>query len=614
MIIKVLESIHSPNDLKKLNIKQLNQLCQEIRQQLVDSVLTTGGHLSSNLGVVELTVAMHYVFDQTDKLLWDVGHQSYVHKMLTGRYSQMHTLRQKDGLSGFTDPQESTYDHTISGHASTVISSAIGIAKARDIQGDSYNVVAVVGDGALTGGMTYEALNNMVDSQLLVIVNDNNMSIEKNVGKLSSKISKIRVGAYYKDKQRIKKILNKLPLIGKPMYKVLYWFKRRIKLAIINPQYFDNFDVKYIGVIDGNNLKQLIFYLTKIKNNFTNRPTVFHIYTRKGCGYQPAEEDQSFYHNYYPLQSDSVLCSQIVSESLLQLIAKDPKVCAISAAMKESVGLKEVGEKYPTNVFDVGIAEEHAVTFSAGLATAGCKPYVAIYSTFLQRAYDQIIHDVAIPCLPVTFLIDRAGLVGADGKTHQGIQDLSYLQSVPNMTIWTPFCQRQLAEMLEQSATFDKPLAIRYPKVLPDMQYNFDGKWIKLTNNNAKIIVLAVGGNMVNNALSAVAKVQKENQISADVVGVTTVKPLDEQYLSTLNNVEIITLEENQLKGGFGSVISTYFASNNTVKVHIMAVNDCFVPHATIQQQLEMCSIDSDSIATKIFDISNQSINKQNTQ
>ena len=582
----MIRDINSPDDLKKLSVKQLPKLCEEIRQLLVDTVLSTGGHLASNLGVVELTVALHYVFDSSDKIVWDVGHQSYVHKILTGRLSRFATLRQKDGLGGFPRVDESTTDSFNTGHASTAISAALGIAKARDLKGEDYNVVAVVGDGALTGGLAYEGLNNVGNTKMLIVVNDNNMSIAENVGSATLNMSKIRVGSYDRNKERLKKFLSKIPLLGRPTYKFLRWCKRRVKMSYGENSYFDKFDIKYIGAIDGNDVGDLVYFLTKIKNNVT-KPTVLHVLTKKGKGYKPAEDNPEQFHSVG--KTGAVLSSETAGETLCQL-AQHNNICAITAAMQDAVGLGEMAKQFPERVFDVGIAEEHAVTFAAGLATGGVKPYVAIYSTFLQRAFDQIQHDVSLQNLPVTFLLDRSGLVGSDGATHQGIYDLSYLTCIPNMTVWTPASYSQLKSMIEKSVEFPTPLAIRYAKTLSSDKLPFDGNWNVLLDGK-HIHLLAVGNNMLEVAI----RVKQDYLLKAQVVNVTTVKPLDSVYLETINDGDVVvTLEENVSQGGFGSLVKDYFADRN-VKVLGFAVSDS-VAQGTVDEQMKMCGLDAESV------------------
>lgn len=592
----MLENINSIDDLKKLTVAQLPQLCTEIRQLLIDTVSHTGGHLSSNLGVVELTVALHYVYDQCDSIVWDVGHQSYIHKILTGRKDQLSTIRQQGGISGFCDPAESGNDCVISGHASTSVSSAIGLATATALQQQTGKIVAVVGDGALTGGMIYEALNNIRNNNMLIILNDNNMSIGKNVGALSKSLSRLRVGSYYKNKQKLKKFLHKIPLIGKPLYRFSRWIKRHLKFTFLNTTYFDHYKVKYIGIVDGHEIKDLVYYLSKIKENI-HVPTLLHIITQKGKGYAPAENDQALYHNY-PTPQQQTLASDIVGKCLIDIATANNKVVAITAAMSNGVGLDEFQKEFPDRFFDVGIAEQHAVTFAGGLATKGIKPYVLIYSTFLQRAYDQLIHDISIANLPVVLLLDRAGFVGSDGKTHQGLQDLSYLSSIPNMTIWTPYCNQQLIDMIAKSQHCNHPIAIRYSKVLSQTDMSFDGSWNVMTDKS-NIKILAVGANMVDNALQA-QKILAQYNIAVEVVAVTTVKPLDTQYIESIaDNDLVITVEENQLLGGFGSQLHIAL-QHKQCKIVSMGVDDSFVAHATVGQQIQQCQLAANDIVETI--------------
>lgn len=591
----MLKDINSPDDIKKLDVKQLGQLCAEIRQVLTDTVLETGGHLASNLGVVELAVALHYVFDRADKIVWDVGHQSYVHKILTGRLSLFNTLRQQDGLSGFPRTEESEYDFFNTGHASTAISSALGIACARDIKGEDYNVIAVVGDGALTGGLAYEGLNNVGETRMLIIVNDNNMSISENVGSATLNMSKIRVGSYDKNKEKLKKFLLKIPLLGRPVYRFLRWCKRQVKMSYGENSYFDKFDIKYIGVIDGNDVSDLVYYLRKIRNN-VKKPTVLHIVTKKGKGYKPAEDNPEKFHSVSKGDSGA-LSSDTAGSTLVSLAQSDNRICAVTAAMQDAVGLKSFKELFPDRCYDVGIAEEHAVTFAAGLAANGMKPYVMIYSTFLQRAFDQIQHDVALQSLPVTFLIDRSGFVGSDGATHQGLYDISYLTCIPSMTVWAPATYTQLQQMIEMSQSFGKPLAIRYGRTLSDRQLNFGGRW-QVLSKGAKVHLLAVGANMLEVALEVGERIK-----DVEVVNVTTVQPLDDQYLNSIEDgAVVVTLEENMLHGGFGSLVNGYF-ENRDVKVLNFAVDKTVVAHASISQQIRDCGLDSESVAEAIESI-----------
>ena len=599
----MLENIKNIHDLQKLDVKQLPQLCQEIRQKLVEDVCRNGGHLASNLGVVELSVALHYVFGDDDKIVWDVGHQSYVHKILTSRGENFCTLRQKDGLCGFPDSAESDRDSFGTGHAGTAISAALGLAKARDVAGQNHNVVAVVGDGAMTCGTTYEALNNIGKTKMLIILNDNNMSISDNVGSATRNMSRMRVGKYDKNKRRLKAFLHKIPLIGKPIYKFLRWCKRRAKLGFVRNSYFDTFNLKYIGIIDGNEIKDLIYYLKNIRDN-VDKPTVLHIITKKGKGYAPAEQDPIKYHavpvggfaddvdgaeqptDVQPALAES---SSIVGQTLCKLASQNDKIVAISAAMTNAVGLKDFAENYPKRFFDVGIAEEHAVTFSAGLAKGGARPFVCIYSTFMQRAYDQILHDVAIQNLPVTLLLDRAGFVGEDGKTHQGLFDLSYLGNIPNIKIWTPATATQLEQMMEKSLTEQGPVAIRYPRTLPTDNLQLNEGWNTLGPVDAKVKLLCVGPRVLQNAIGLKGE-------KVQVVNVTTVKPLDDNYLATIKADDVVvTIEENVLLGGFGSSVASILSAVGC-KVISLGVDDQFVAHATVDEQLKQFALDANSL------------------
>lgn len=596
----MLEKINTIEDLKRLKVKELPELCGDIRAKLIDVVPKTGGHLASNLGVVELSVALHYVFDERDKIVWDVGHQSYVHKILCGRRDTFDTLRSKNGISGFPDCAESETDSFNTGHAGTAISAGLGLAKARDILKQDYRVISVVGDGSMTCGLTYEALNNVKDTNMLIILNDNNMSISDNVGSATLNMSKLRVGKYDKNKQRLKKTLLKIPLLGKPIYKFLRWCKRRAKLGYVRNSYFDTFDLKYVGIIDGNEIKDLVYYLTKIKNNVT-KPTVLHIITKKGKGYLPAESDAESYHAVAPQNAVEGLDSAVVVGDTLQKLAQTrADISVVCAAMAKSVGFDGFKNAYPDRFFDVGIAEEHAVTFAAGLAKGGARPFVGIYSSFLQRSYDQILHDVALQNLPVTFLIDRAGFVGEDGKTHQGLFDLSYLAQIPNIKIWTPSTCVELSQMIEKSLSENCPVAIRYPRRLLLDERGFDGSWrVVKPSSNKKVVVLAVGARLVEIASGIVDE-------CVEVVDVTTVKPFDENYLSALNDEAVITLEENVLNGGFGQrILDCLNSAGKRNAVICKGVDDAFVVHASIDEQLadsKLCLSKLNELITSIID------------
>ena len=584
-----IEKITCQNDLKKLDIKQLKVLCDEIRQYLLDVVMVNGGHLASNLGVVELTVALHYVFDESDKILWDVGHQSYVHKILTGRKNELKTLRMQNGLSGFCSPNESEKDAFVSGDASNSVSAALGICQARDSQNQKFNVVSVIGDGALTGGMVYEALNNINKKNMLVVLNDNNMSISKNVGSVSMTLSKLRLASgYNKFKYGMTKFFSAIPLIGKFLVKFFTAIKNFFKSLFGSNTFFSNFGVKYIGPFDGNNVKKMVKILKSIKKQL-NRPILLHVVTKKGKGYKPAEENPQQYHGISPAEQTKkqYSFSQTLGNELCNLAKENEKICAISAAMPGGTGIENFSKNYPDRFFDVGIAEQHAVTFAAGMAKYGMKPFVAIYSTFLQRAYDQILQDVCIDNLPVTLCIDRAGFVGQDGETHQGLFDLSYLNSMPNMTIIAPKDINEFKQAIKFASTFNGPLAIRYPK---ECDETFESckiqraKWQYLKNNDSEITIFAIGPNCNNIAMTVAEECDKK----INVVNAMFVKPLDSDLLKTrLYDKKWIILEENQESGGVGQQILS-FAQQFDVQpqISIVAVKDKFVKHSSINEQL----------------------------
>ncbi|MBO5772439.1 MAG: 1-deoxy-D-xylulose-5-phosphate synthase [Clostridia bacterium] len=584
----MLETIKSRQDLKSLSMEQLNILCQEIRQKLISTVTNNGGHLASNLGVVELTVALEYVFDDKDKIVWDVGHQSYVHKLLCGRFQNFDTLRQKNGVCGFPDVEESSTDAFNTGHASTSISAGLGIACARDVKGEDFNVIAVVGDGALTGGQTYEALNNIQGTKMFIVFNDNEMSIGKNVGSATRNLSKTRVGAYDKRKVKLEKFLNKIPYFGPHLFNFIKKVLRAHKLKVLHNLYFDNFDLKYLGPIDGHDLRDLIFYFEGLKNNVL-KSTVLHVRTKKGKGYQPAEENPENWHKYLPSTKDNLpVSANVVGETLVSCAQQNEKVVAITAAMGHSVGLNEFQKQFPKRFFDVGIAEAHATTFSAGLASQGLKPYFVVYSTFLQRGYDQILHDVATQDLPVTFLIDNSGFVGGDGQTHQGLFDLSYLGNIPNLTVLSASSENQLKEMLEFSLSYNKPLAIRYTKnvLAKHLPFEKDLSWT-VVQKGKKVAVLAVGAVMLEQSIKAF-----ENDENVEIISATSIKPLDEKYLATLSDKIVVTCEDNVLNGGFGNRVKSKV--NN--KVYTLGVDDKFVRHASVFEQLQENGLDSQSL------------------
>lgn len=617
---KLLDNIKEPNDLKKLDLKQLNMLADEIREFLITSVSKTGGHLASNLGVVELTIALHWVFSSPeDRIIWDVGHQSYVHKILTGRKEQFATLRQYGGLSGFPKSHESQHDVFNTGHSSTSISAALGIARARDLKNENYSVIAVIGDGALTGGMAFEALNDAGRSSnnLIVILNDNEMSINKNVGGLSKYLTRIRTEpVYFKVKEDIDLFLNRIPAIGKSMARTVQKAKGSIKYMIMPGTLFEELGFTYIGPIDGHNIEQLTGVLNRAKK--MKGPILIHVYTVKGKGYSFAEEEPDIFHGVssFNVETGKALdktgikdYSGVFGDCINELAEKDESIVAITAAMPVGTGLNKMLLNYPNRVFDVGIAEQHAVTLAAALAISGLKPVVAIYSSFLQRAYDQILHDVAMQNLHVVFAIDRAGVVGQDGETHQGIFDLSYLGHIPNLAILAPSCYSELRQMLNYAVLrHNGPIAVRYPKgsetfTLPEGTPEFElGKGVIL--KEGKDITLVAAGKMVPIAMEAAEKVRNLN-IDAEVIDVRSIKPLDINLIisSGMKTGRIITLEDNILAGGMGNSILRLLNEKkaNHIKVYLKGFPDEFIPQGSVSELFKVYGLDSDSIVKDII-------------
>lgn len=613
----LLEQIHSPQDLKKLNIRQLRQLAGELREEIIKVVSDRGGHLSSNLGVVELTIAMHYVFDTPeDKLFFDVGHQSYAHKLLTGRYDEFSKLRSRGGPSGFPQIEESEYDSFTAGHASTAISAALGVARTRDIMRDDFDIVAVVGDGALTGGMCYEALNDVGLSQtrMIVVLNDNAMSIAPNVGALSQYLTRLRQSNGYRVfKRGVRNGLERIPRIGAPLFRFLERFRDWLRSLFVDGQFFEALGIRYLGPVDGHDLKRLIRVLKRSRNE--TEPVLIHIVTQKGKGYEPAEERPDVFHGVAPFlvesgeskQDSMIACGKIAADQLVGMAESDIRICVVTAAMAAGTGMDVFQDAHPDRFFDVGIAEEHAVTMAAGMAWQGMKPYVAIYSTFLQRAYDQIAMDVCRNALPVTFLIDRAGLVGADGATHQGVFDLSYLRSIPNMIIASPRDIRDLKKLVALSRDVNYPMAIRYPKDGEDLgpgiqsQRDFEiGEW-ELISSGADVMIFAVG-RMVQLSMQATIELTGKH-IAAGVVDARFIKPMDRKMLveQARSAKLVVTVEENVISGGFGEgLLDILNEESIEVPVLTLGVPDRFVPHATVAQQLEACGLSAQQIARRI--------------
>lgn len=570
----LLEKVNSPLDLKELSVENLSAYATQVRDFIMQKVTQNGGHLSSNLGIVELTIALHYVFSSPqDKIIFDVGHQSYTHKIITGRKDGFDKLRHDGGITGFPNERESEHDHFTTGHSSTSLSLGVGMARARDIQNQDYNVVSVIGDGAFTGGMAYEALNDIGANKekMIIVLNDNNMSISKNVGAFSQYLAKLRLSKKYTAiKYNVKKSVKALPFFGDRFVRVLDRLKDNFKFSLIPNKMFENFGVKYYGPFDGHDIPTLINVLKMIKN--TTRPVLLHVVTKKGKGVEMVEESPGVYHGVSPVgDNKSISYSWVVSEKICEMASNDNKVVAVTAAMSDGTGLTEFSKRFPNRYFDVGIAEQHAVSMCAGFQKAGLKPYFAVYSSFLQRAYDQVLSDVCIDNRGVTLLIDHAGVVGGDGVTHQGIYDISYLCAMPNMTIMQPKDGIELKNMMQFSLSYDRPLAIRYPKSyktefsehkpIDDLSW----EWIRKTNSN--VYVLAVGNKMLEIAL----KNDNVNIISARVI-----KPLDEKLLAQIKNGVVITMEEGVLRGGFGEMIKSFYSNNADVKVHTLGFNDRF--------------------------------------
>ena len=591
---KLLDNINSPADLKKLTQSELKQLAAELRQELVTTVTTTGGHLASNLGVVELTIALHQVFDSPrDKIIWDVGHQSYVHKLLTGRRERFASLRQYGGLSGFTSPDESPHDPFGTGHASTSVSAALGMAIARDLSGDHYQVVAVIGDGAITGGMALEALNQAghLGSRLVVVLNDNGMSISPTVGSLAKLLNKVRFDRRYRlAKEESKRILTALPL-GDKLWEVSQQARDRFKSLVMPTMIWEELGFAYIGPVDGHNITDLETALNQAREDQL-KPAFVHVVTTKGKGYRPAESNAVYFHGVPAKRAGTreiPTYSEVFAQTVLRLTREDSRLVTVTPAMPEGNCLSMVEAEFPKRVFDVGICEQHAVTFAAGLATHGFIPIVAIYSTFLQRAFDQVIHDVCLQNLPVVFAIDRGGIVGDDGKTHQGTFDISYLTLIPNLIVSAPKDENELQHLLFTAVKSGQPMAIRYPRDI-GLGIELDttlheipiGKW-EIVRHGKDLALLAIGA-MVAPALKAAQELASSN-IEATVVNARFAKPLDAELLIDLAHriKRLVTVEENALSGGFGSSVIKYLQDSETydTQVRSLGIPDEFVEQGT---------------------------------
>ncbi|MDP7416350.1 MAG: 1-deoxy-D-xylulose-5-phosphate synthase [Dehalococcoidales bacterium] len=613
MMPKLLDNIDSPADLKGLTPPQLEQLAIELRQKVVTTVTTTGGHLASNLGVVELTIALHRVFDSPrDKLVWDVGHQSYIHKLLTGRRQRFSKLRQYGGLSGFTTRGESEHDPFGAGHASTSVSAALGMAIARDLSGDDYHVVAIIGDGAVTGGMALEALNQAghLGSRLIVVLNDNGMSVSPTVGGLAKLFNKIRFDSrYHWAEEEGRRILTALPLGGK-VWQISEQAKDRVKGLIMPTMAWEELGFAYIGPVDGHNVTDIEIAFNQAKD-YRFKPTFIHVMTTKGKGYLPAESNAVYFHGVSAKEADTretPTYSEVFARTVLRLARENSRLIAITPAMPEGSCISKVEAEFPQPLFDVGICEQHAVTFAAGLATCGFIPIVATYSTFLQRAFDQIIHDVCLQDLPVVFAVDRGGIVGDDGKTHQGTFDLSYLTLIPNLVVSAPKDENELQHLLYTAVKSGLPMSIRYPrgrglgvKLDTELHEIPIGKWEILRDGN-DVTILAIGS-MVAPAIEA-ARELAVNKIDATVVNARFAKPLDVELIADLAcHVKVlVTVEENALNGGFGSNVSRFLHEIEIydVKVRSLGIPDEFVEQGTQAVLRARYNLDANGIVRQV--------------
>ena len=596
----MLEKINSPEDVKKLKIEEKKQLAEEIRKYILETVSENGGHLASNLGVVELTLALHSVFDTPkDKIVWDVGHQSYTHKIITGRREQFKTLRQKDGLAGFPKTSESEYDSFNTGHSSTSISAALGMARARDLKGENNQVIAVIGDGALTGGMALEALNDAGFSKthMTVILNDNEMSISKNIGGLNMFLSKLRTKKLYtKSNISGKKVISKVPIIGKSIVRIIQKIKRSIKQLIIPKMFFEDIGFTYLGPVDGHDIEQLE-NIMRLSKQVTG-PVLIHVLTKKGKGYKIAEENPDKFHATAPFDIETGKTkkekkedySKIFGEKLVKLAENDKRIVAVTASMKDGTGLTKFAKEYPKRFFDIGIAEQHALTMAAGMAKEGMIPFVPIYSSFYQRAYDQVIHDIAMQNLPVIMCVDRAGIVGADGETHQGTLDMAFFRLIPNLIIMAPKDFKELEDMMEFAVKLNKPVVIRYPRGGQDEEIEFEshqkielGK-SEILKEGKDISIIAIG-KRVADAMKMAEKYKKEDGIEAEVVNARFLKPLDVGTIkkSIEKTKNVITIEDGTKINGLGTAIEELIVENNlqNIKFEKQAWPDEFLKQGT---------------------------------
>ncbi len=616
----ILKNINSPGDLRKLNLNEIKLLANEVRDFLVDNLSKTGGHLSSSLGTVELTIALHYCFDTpTDKLIWDVGHQAYVHKILTGRRDVFHTIRQFGGISGFLKRTESEYDAFGAGHASTAISAALGMAIARDLSEDKFRVVSIIGDGSMTGGMAFEAMNNagLSKKNQIVVLNDNNMSIAPNVSAISNYFTEIIARPEYnRFKANVWDLTGKLDSFGDRLRDIAVRLEEGIKVIFTPGMLFEAFGFRYFGPLNGHNLPKLVKIFNQVKD--LPGPILIHVVTQKGKGYRPAEENSQKLHGVSPFDKKTGISpkqttpapsyTEIAGRTILELAQRNKKIIGITAAMPDGTGLDILQKEIPERCFDVGIAEQHAVTFASGLATEGYIPFTTIYSTFLQRAFDQILHDVALQNLHVVFAIDRGGIVGADGPTHHGVFDLAYLRIIPHMVIMAPKDENELRNMFYTASEYHGPIAIRYPRgngLGVPLDKNFSlmeiGKG-EILRKGKDVAILALGV-MVSHSLDAANGLAEEG-IQAEVINMRFVKPLDKVILKYVadNFSKIVTVEDGSKTGGFGSAILEYLTDEKIKRPDVLnlGIADEFVPHGTTEELYKLLELDSEGIANRI--------------
>lgn len=616
----LLSQIHEPADLKNLSMEQLTPLAAEIRQFLIEKLSATGGHLASNLGVVELTIALHYCYNSPqDKLIFDVGHQAYVHKMLTGRMDQFDTLRKHQGLCGFVKRSESEHDVWEAGHSSTSLSAAMGMALARDLKGESNRVIAIIGDGALTGGMAFEALNHIGHEKkdLMVILNDNEMSIAPNVGALHNYLTKIRSDRnYLRAKDEVEQLLKKIPAIGGKVAKTVERVKDSLKYLMVSGVLFEELGFKYLGPVDGHDLPGLIDSFKQANN--VSGPVLVHVLTTKGKGYTPAEQDSHKWHGITPYKIESgqllkavgnPMYTEVFGQTLIELAEQDERIVAVTPAMPGGSGLVKFGERFPGRMIDVGIAEQHAATMCAAMAMEGMKPVYAVYSTFMQRAYDQIVHDICRHNANVMFAIDRAGFVGADGETHQGVYDIAFMRHIPNIVLMMPKDENELRHMMKTALEYNEgPIAYRYPRInVPGVALDPElvpipiGSWEQLREGDS-LTIIAIGP-MVQVAEEAADMLKREG-VSAAVVNARFLKPLDADMLRRLaqGNGQIIVLEEASQAGSLGSAILEFYAEQGIsgLDIHLMGIPDRFIEHGSIKEQLEEVGLTAENVVREV--------------